>query len=326
LSVPTREGLLSIVMPVYNEAATVEEAIHEALGAELPIDSALVVVDDGSTGDTGSILDRMDLSERVTLLRHERNRGKGAAVRTGLAQAPGEFATILDADLEYDPADITTLLDPAQGGAHQRRLRGTRVRRLHEPLFPIVLGNRGVTLAANGLFNVYIKDLMTCHKAIRTEVFRALPLRESGFAIERPRSPRACSSAESGSSRSRCTTGRGPMRRGRSSRPWTGFACCARSRAAGSPGYHLSEPSLVVQGALVPAPGFNEPVLSCQWARGNGWVLPLARLALSPPRSGIMARTVIRDEEGAATGAGRPPKTEYPALLRDSIKHRTLFL
>jgi glycosyltransferase involved in cell wall biosynthesis len=171
-------------MPVYNEAATVERAIEQVLAAELPVDIELIVVDDGSTDGTGELLDRGDWPERVRILRHEHNRGKGAAVRTALAEARGELSTVFDADLEYNPSDIGLLLPPLLEG-ETNAVYGVRAfdgYTSHSFLY--VLGNRGVTLVANVLFNVYIGDLMTCHKAIRTDLFRRLPLRAEGFGIE----------------------------------------------------------------------------------------------------------------------------------------------
>jgi glycosyltransferase involved in cell wall biosynthesis len=171
-------------MPVYNEAATVKQAIDEVLAAEIGTEIELIVVDDGSTDGTREILDQADWPAAVRLLKHDRNQGKGAAVRTALAAARGEFSAIFDADLEYDPADLADLLPPLVKG-DTNAVFGVRVfdgYTSHSFLF--VLGNRGVTLVANILFNVYLRDLMTCHKAIRTDVFRSLPLEASGFAIE----------------------------------------------------------------------------------------------------------------------------------------------
>jgi glycosyltransferase involved in cell wall biosynthesis len=177
--------MLSILMPVYNEIERVEQAVQEVLEADLPIPFELVIVDDGSTDGTSELLDRMDLSDgRVRLHRHEQNQGKGAAVRTALRDARGEFSAIFDADLEYDPHDLGKLLPPLVDG-ETNAVFGVRAfdgYTSHSFLF--VMGNRGVTLAANVLFNVYLADIMTCHKAIRTEVFQQLPLRERGFTIE----------------------------------------------------------------------------------------------------------------------------------------------
>ncbi len=175
---------LSILMPVYNERATVEQAIGEVLAADLPIPFELIVVDDGSTDGTREILRGRDWESRVTLLEHDRNAGKGAAVRTALRSASGEFAAIFDADLEYDPHDLSHLLAPLLDGTTNAVFGVRAFDGYTSHSFLYVLGNRGVTLAANVLYNVYLKDLMTCHKVIRTEVFKSLPLRARGFDIE----------------------------------------------------------------------------------------------------------------------------------------------
>jgi glycosyltransferase involved in cell wall biosynthesis len=171
-------------MPVYNEAATVEPAISEMLAADLGTEFELIVVDDGSTDDTRDLLEAKPWPERVTLLRHDRNRGKGAAVLTGLEKARGEFTTIFDADLEYDPSDIATLLGPLQEGRAKAVFGVRAFDGYTSHSFVFVLGNRLVTLVANALFNVYLRDLMTCHKAVRTDLLRSLPLKEAGFGIE----------------------------------------------------------------------------------------------------------------------------------------------
>ena len=115
---------------------------------------------------------------------HERNLGKGAAVRTALQHATEEFAAILDADLEYRAADLAHVLEPlVSGEAHV--VFGTRAWTSQSSFsFWYVMGNKAVTMATNVLYNCWISDVMTCHKAMRTELFRSLPLRERGFAIE----------------------------------------------------------------------------------------------------------------------------------------------
>jgi dolichol-phosphate hexosyltransferase len=176
---------LSILMPVYNEAATVERAVRAVLDADLPVTTEVVIVDDGSTDGSASILEQANFpSDRVRLHRHAQNHGKGAAVRTALADASGEFATIFDADLEYQPEDLNTLLPPLLEGTTNAVFGVRAFDGFTSHSYLYVLGNRSVTFAANVLFNVYLKDLMTMHKAIRTDVFRSLPLRERGFAIE----------------------------------------------------------------------------------------------------------------------------------------------
>ena len=176
---------VSILMPVYNEVATVERAVNDVLEADLPVTTEVVLVDDGSTDGTRQILERADWpADRVRIHWHSQNRGKGAAVRTALADARGEFATIFDADLEYEPGDLRTLLPPLLDGTANAVFGVRAFDGFTSHSFLYVLGNRAVTLAANVLFNVYVKDLMTMHKAIRTDIFQSLPLRERGFAIE----------------------------------------------------------------------------------------------------------------------------------------------
>jgi glycosyltransferase involved in cell wall biosynthesis len=171
-------------MPVFNERATVERAIDAVLKADLPVALELIVVDDGSTDGTAEILRAGDWPERVRVLSHDRNLGKGAAVRTALAETRGDFSAIFDADLEYEVQDLAALLPPLLEG-QTNAVFGTRAfDGFTSHSFWFVMGNKGVTLVANVLFNVYIHDLMTMHKVIRTEVFRNLPLKERGFAIE----------------------------------------------------------------------------------------------------------------------------------------------
>jgi glycosyltransferase involved in cell wall biosynthesis len=176
--------MLSILMPVYNERERAERAIAEVLSTELPIPFELIIVNDGSTDGSREILERGDWGERVSLYHHERNQGKGAAVLTGLQHAKGEFSAIFDADLEYDPADLALLMPPLLDGRSNASFGVRAFDGYTSHSFLFVLGNKGVTLACNLLFNVYLHDIMTCHKMIRTELFQSLPLREPGFAIE----------------------------------------------------------------------------------------------------------------------------------------------
>ncbi len=176
--------MLSILMPVYNERDRVERAIAEVLRAELPTDFELIIVNDGSTDGTTEILSRGEWDARVRLLEHRENRGKGAAVRTALSEARGEFSTIFDADLEYDPRDLSLLMPPLMDGRANACFGVRAFDGYTSHSFIFVLGNKAVTLACNVLFNVYLHDIMTCHKMIRTELFRSLPLHSAGFAIE----------------------------------------------------------------------------------------------------------------------------------------------
>jgi dolichol-phosphate hexosyltransferase len=175
---------LTIVMPVFEERETIERAIAAVLGTELPNAYELIVVDDGSRDGTSELLAAATLPEHVRLLTHERNLGKGAAIRTGLASARGTYTTIFDADLEYSPADVPALIEPLRRGDAEA-VFGTRAFRSHSAFsFWYVIGNRAVTMAANVLYNAWISDLMTGQKALRTELFQSLDLRERGFAVE----------------------------------------------------------------------------------------------------------------------------------------------
>jgi glycosyltransferase involved in cell wall biosynthesis len=175
---------VTVLMPVYNERATVERAIAGVLGAGISDSLELLIVDDGSTDGTGRLLRGQEWPATVRIVAHERNRGKGAAVRTGVQEARGTWTTIMDADLEYDPQDIKLLLEPLRDG-RTTVVYGTRAFKSHSAFsFWYVIGNRAVTLAANVLYNSWISDMMTGHKAMATSLFRELPLRERGFAIE----------------------------------------------------------------------------------------------------------------------------------------------
>jgi glycosyltransferase involved in cell wall biosynthesis len=176
--------MLSILMPVYNERERVREAIAQVLATVLPAEFELLVVDDGSTDGTDEVLREAADDGRVRLLAHDYNQGKGAAIRTALEQARGDYATIFDADLEYDPADMALLLPPLLDGRANACFGVRAFDGYTSHSFVYVLGNRGVTLACNVLFNVYLHDIMTCHKMMRTELFRSLDLRSAGFAIE----------------------------------------------------------------------------------------------------------------------------------------------
>src|SRR5262249_24297054 len=178
------EGL-SILMPVFNERSTVEAAVEDALSAELAVPSReLVIVDDGSTDGTRELLASGTWQENVKVLFHERNRGKGAAVRTALQHATRELAAIPDADLEYRAADLAHVLEPLVSG-EARVVFGTRAWTSQSSFsFWYVMGNKAVTMATNVIYNCWISDVMTCHKAMHTELFRSLRLRERGFAID----------------------------------------------------------------------------------------------------------------------------------------------
>jgi len=176
--------MLSILMPVYNERERVERAISSVLATELPTDFELIVVNDGSTDGSGDLVRNSADAGRVRLFEHPENRGKGAAIKTALEHADGDFAAIFDADLEYEPSDLARLMPPLLDGRANACFGVRAFDGYTSHSFLYVLGNKGVTFAANLLFNVYLRDIMTCHKMLRTELFRSLPLRETGFSIE----------------------------------------------------------------------------------------------------------------------------------------------
>jgi glycosyltransferase involved in cell wall biosynthesis len=174
---------LSILMPVYNERDRVGRALKQALDVDYPCAVELVVVDDGSRDGTAEVLERVD-DERVHVVRHPRNRGKGAAIHTAAQAATGDYLVALDADLEYDPADIPKLLEPVLAGRSEV-VYGNRSFGGHSAFsFWYVMGNRAVTTAANVLFNCYIGDLETCFKLMPVSLYRSLSVTSPGFGME----------------------------------------------------------------------------------------------------------------------------------------------
>jgi glycosyltransferase involved in cell wall biosynthesis len=174
---------LSILMPVYNEEERLAEALKQALAVEYPCDVELVVVDDGSADRTAEILDSWE-DARLRPIHHERNKGKGAAIRTAVDAADGDYMVILDADLEYDPKDIPRLLEPVLDGK-AKIVYGNRSFGGHAAFsFWYVMGNKGVTLFANVLFNSYIGDLETCYKLMPLDLYRSLSVKSKGFGME----------------------------------------------------------------------------------------------------------------------------------------------
>jgi glycosyltransferase involved in cell wall biosynthesis len=175
---------LSILMPVYNESATLTTAIKEVLNVSYPCEIELVIVDDGSTDGTRDLYPALDSDDRVSLHLHDRNRGKGAAIKTAAAVATGDYVLMCDADLEYSPSEIPALLAPVIAG-RATVVYGTRTFSSHNAYsYLYVLGNKGVTTAANVLFNCYISDLETCFKLIPADLYRELNIKEQGFGME----------------------------------------------------------------------------------------------------------------------------------------------
>ena len=174
---------LSILMPVYNEAETVEIVVKRVLGVSYPCEIELVIVNDGSADGTAAALARLD-DPRVSVHTHPVNRGKGAAIRTAADRATGTHVVMCDADLEYSPEDLPALLRPVL--EHDAQVvYGTRTFTSHTAYsFWFVLGNKGVTFIANALYDSWISDLETCFKLMPLEVYRSLDVRSAGFGME----------------------------------------------------------------------------------------------------------------------------------------------
>jgi len=173
---------LSVLIPVYNEARTLKRLLDAV--EERPEVSELVIVDDGSTDGTPEILETRDFKVRAQVIRHERNRGKGAALRTAIAAATGDVALVQDADLEYDPAEFPLLLAPIERGRAEV-VYGSRSFAAHSAYsFWFVIGNKLVTLWTNVLFNTYLSDMETGYKLMPLSVWRSLDLQSDRFDIE----------------------------------------------------------------------------------------------------------------------------------------------
>jgi glycosyltransferase involved in cell wall biosynthesis len=168
---------LSVLVPVWNERETIDELLSTVLAVD--VDKQVIVVDDCSTDGTSEILERW--RDKVVLLRHEINRGKGAAVRTALAAATGDAIIIQDADLEYDPNDYVPLLAPIERGV---AMVVYGVRPLAQQKLHMRLGNNLMTLATNVLYGTHLKDVETCYKMLAREVFEGLNLRSERFELE----------------------------------------------------------------------------------------------------------------------------------------------
>lgn len=182
---PRSSELLSILVPTYNEAGTVATVVRRLLTIDLPIPREVIVVDDGSLDGTRQALEGLlDEGDALTIVRHERNRGKGAAIRTGIARARGSIVAIQDADLELDPAQIASLVEPILRG-EAVAVFGSRFLR-PSPGVPLLttVANRVLTALTNLLYGSSLTDVQTCYKVLRTDVARRLDLRADRFDIE----------------------------------------------------------------------------------------------------------------------------------------------
>jgi glycosyltransferase involved in cell wall biosynthesis len=182
--------LLSILMPVYNEKATLDEILNRVLSAPLPPQISgveIVAVDDGSTDGSRDILQKRALGDsRIRAILHEKNAGKGAAIRTAIREAKGDIGLFQDADLEYDPNEYGKLLRPIiEKGAdvvYGSRFASSEYRRVlffwHE------VANKMLTLTSNIMTDLNLTDMETCYKAFRMNILKTMPIRSNGFGIE----------------------------------------------------------------------------------------------------------------------------------------------
>jgi glycosyltransferase involved in cell wall biosynthesis len=175
---------LSVIMPVYNERPTIEAIIDQVNAVNLA--DEIIVVDDGSTDGTREILKEIaDQSSNIQLILHEKNQGKGAAVRTGIEAAKAELVLIQDADLEYDPRDYVNLLKPIEEGradvVYGSRFLGAPRR---VTMFWHMVANKLLTLMTNLLYDSILTDMETCYKLFKREIIQDIPLRSKRFEFE----------------------------------------------------------------------------------------------------------------------------------------------
>ncbi len=184
---------LSIIIPVYNEQSTIRDILEQVRGVKLAIETGtgvqvlekeIIVVDDGSSDGTQAVLEEEEKRGDLVLLLHQRNRGKGAAVRTGIDRSSGNIVLIQDADLEYDPRDYPALLRPIL----EKRVKVVYGSRFLGPrkamLFWHMLGNKLLTLVTNVLYNAILSDMETCYKVLDGDLARGLNLKSEGWGID----------------------------------------------------------------------------------------------------------------------------------------------
>ena len=181
--------LLSVVMPVYDERSTLAECVRRVLAVELPLDKELVIVDDASTDGSGATIEeiRAEHSDvQIKTIRHERNQGKGAALRSGFKEVSGDVVIIQDADLEYDPQDYRRLLKPILDGradvVYGSRFVGGDERRVL--YYWHAVGNRLVTWLSNMCTNLNLTDMETCYKVFVRDVVDSLHIKSNRFGVE----------------------------------------------------------------------------------------------------------------------------------------------
>jgi glycosyltransferase involved in cell wall biosynthesis len=178
------EAILSVVMPVYNEKQTVLQIIDKVLKLEMV--KELIIVNDCSTDGTGELLKKATFDSRVKIFFHDKNLGKGAALRTGFAKVTGAIVVIQDADLEYDPSEFIEMIRPIREGVadvvYGSRLSGGKPQRVY--MFWHRIGNGFLTFLTNLLYNTTLSDMETCYKMFRREVIQQITIKSNDFAVE----------------------------------------------------------------------------------------------------------------------------------------------
>ena len=176
---------LSIIIPVYNEEKTINKVIDAVQTVELPFVKEIIVIDDASTDSTRQVIERLSEQNLVKIF-HEKNQGKGAALRSGFARVTGDIILIQDADLEYDPAEYPKLLKPILDGkadvVYGSRFVGSEAHRVL--YFWHMIGNRFLTLLSNMCTNLNLTDMETCYKVFKKDVIAKIALEENRFGIE----------------------------------------------------------------------------------------------------------------------------------------------
>ncbi len=180
---------LSIVIPVFNEAGTIEQVIDRVTAATVPgrsVEMQIIVINDGSTDDTQPVLETIAAEREIQILSHDRNRGKGASLRSGFEHATGDIVIVQDADLEYDPSEYHKLVEPILDGKADvvfgSRFAGGEAHRVL--YFWHSLGNKFLTLLSNMFTNLNLTDMEVCYKAFRKEILDQIRLRENRFGFE----------------------------------------------------------------------------------------------------------------------------------------------
>jgi glycosyltransferase involved in cell wall biosynthesis len=172
---------LSVIIPVYNEKATIRQILDKVLA--VPLEKEIILVDDCSNDGSREMLKGISMSGVVTVF-HDVNKGKGASIRTGLQYVTGDLVVVQDADLEYDPNDYLKLIEPIKSGAADVVYGSRFSGRTEQMSFAHLVGNKALTIATNILYGTKLTDMETCYKMVRAPIFKSLKLRANRFDFE----------------------------------------------------------------------------------------------------------------------------------------------